>query len=63
MNGPKNFSFHDEVMDCAERRTVVAAAPSDDLIALGETSHRLYLLGELQGTFDRFRTAGAGSAG
>ena len=38
---------------------MVAAAPGDDLVALGEAAHRLHLLGDLHRALDRFRAARA----
>ncbi len=40
-------------------RAVIAAAPDDDLVALGKAAHRLHLLGDLHGALDRLGTAGA----
>src|SRR5262252_3261814 len=38
---------------------MIAAAPRDDLVALGEAAHRLDLLGDLQGAFNRLGTSRA----
>ena len=37
---------------------VVRATAGDDLVAAGESTHRLYLLGDLDGRFDRLRATG-----
>src|SRR5207237_10064056 len=38
----------------AKGGTMVAAAPRDDLVALGKAAHRLHLLGDLHRPLERF---------